>query len=379
MPPTFVQHIPIDSEWAEALVGLRLNVPNSWWPVAGLRRRRSRIAAINLDAPNAFYFEVELDNELGAHYAMRYDSVLLYADEGQPGFLRFRLPMLCPGNPDDKIVRVRVLIGKNGGTMVDDDFTDKEIVDGDEDVDFFDSRDDAVNDANDADDGSYSEGAPATKKKRKKTGGKRATKRNKTLNSTTINPDLVLRSGERDADGEEGDADGYSGGDDDIDSDNDFFENKRYEKSKAKICTKHTDGQPGREIHPIPFGGTADTFCPKVSEEELKGFTDEHGDIRFYRIYKWMLPSFDGDSFYEFLAARMCNYMLHIIKEKGWVPKYYRPSDEKFILADDVSCFFGCQLARSLRGNPSIERCWSTRESLDAIGTCWNPKGWVHT
>ena len=110
MPPTFVQHIPIDSEWAEALVGLRLNVPNSWWP--GL---------------NAFYFEVELDNELGAHYAMLYDSVLLYADEVQPGFSRFRLPVLCPGNPDDEIVRVRVLIGKNGGTMVDDDFTDKEI------------------------------------------------------------------------------------------------------------------------------------------------------------------------------------------------------------------------------------------------------------
>ena len=131
---------------------------------------------------------------------MRYDSVLLYADEGQPGFSRFRLPMLCPGNPDDKIVRVKVLIGKNGGTMVDDDFTDKEIVDGDEDVDFFDSRNDAVNDTNDADDGSYSEGAPATKKKRKKTGGKRATKRNNShrrLNkNTTINPDLVLRSGE---------------------------------------------------------------------------------------------------------------------------------------------------------------------------------------
>ena len=56
--------------------------------------------------------------------------------------------------------------------MVDYDFTDKEIVNGDEDVDFFDSHDDAVNNANDADDGSYGEGAPATKKKRKKTGGK---------------------------------------------------------------------------------------------------------------------------------------------------------------------------------------------------------------
>jgi len=85
--------------------------------------------------------------------------------------------MLCPGNPDDEMVRVRVLTGKNGGTMVDNDFTDKEIIDEDDDVDFFDSRANAVSDANDADDGSYSEGAPATKKKRKKgvtkkTGGK---------------------------------------------------------------------------------------------------------------------------------------------------------------------------------------------------------------
>jgi len=113
-----------------------------------------------------------------------------------------------------------------------------------------------------------------------------------------------------------------------------------------------------------------ETFCPKVSEEELKGFTDEHSDIRFCHIYEWMLPSFDGNSFYEFLAVRMRNYMLHVTKEKGWVPKYYCPSDEKYILADDVARFFGCQLAWSLRGNSSIERCWSTRELLDAIGTC---------
>jgi hypothetical protein len=184
---------------------------------------------------------------------MRYDSVLLYADEGQPGFSRFRLPILCPGNPDDEIVRVRVLIGKNGGTMVDDDFTNKEIVDGDEDdVDFFDSRDDAVNDANDADDGSYSEGAPATKKKRKKTGGKRATKRNNTrrLNNTTINPDLVLRSGEGDADGEEGDADGYSGGGDDSDSDNDFFLRTRGTKNRRRKIGRSTptDDRGGRFI-----------------------------------------------------------------------------------------------------------------------------------
>jgi hypothetical protein len=100
----------------------------------------------------------------------------------------------------------------------------------------------------------------------------------------------VLQSEERDTDGKEGNTDGYSGGDEDSDSDNDFFEQKRNKKSKAKNWTKHTDGQPGREIHPIPFGGTTETFFPKVSAEELRGFTDKHGDIRFCRIYERMLP-----------------------------------------------------------------------------------------
>jgi hypothetical protein len=97
---------------------------------------------------------------------------------------------------------------------------------------------------------------------------------------------------------------------------------------------------------------------------------DAHGDIRFQKTFEWMLPTFEGVSFYEFLLARMCNFMLHSIKDKGWTPMYYRPADEKVISADDVARFFGYQLARSLRGNPLIQRTWSTRESLDAIGTC---------
>ena len=97
---------------------------------------------------------------------------------------------------------------------------------------------------------------------------------------------------------------------------------------------------------------------------------DAHGNIRFHKIFEWMLSTFEGVSFYECLSARMRNYILHSIKDKGWTPLYYRPADGKVISADDVARFFGCQLARSLRGNPSIQRTWSTRKSLDAIGTC---------
>jgi hypothetical protein len=210
MPPTFVRRSPIDSEWAEALVGLRLNVPN-WWPgfVDG-SLNRGRIAAVNLGAPNKFYFEVDLDDELGAHYAMRYDSVLLYVDEGQPGFLQFCLPMLCPCNPVDKMVRVRVLHGKNGGTMVDDDYTDKEFIDEGGDDDDVDLLIAAMTPSRTHH--SYSNGVPATKRKREKGGAttktaeKRAAKHNNKRQhktNATINPDSVLLRGEGGADGEE--------------------------------------------------------------------------------------------------------------------------------------------------------------------------------
>ena len=61
--------------------------------------------------------------------------------------------------------------------------------------------------------------------------------------------------------------------------------------------------------------------------------------------------------------------MIHLMLTPEWKPKYYNPSQNKVILADHVARFFGCQAARMLRGFPSIDKTWSTRESLDAIGT----------
>ena len=121
-----------------------------------------------------------------------------------------------------------------------------------------------------------------------------------------------MLSGKRDADFE-GDADG-----EDLDNDINLFEEKRYEKSKAKNWTKHENGRPGRKIHPIQFTGPAEFFRPNLSEDKLKTMFDKHGNIRFSKIFEWMLPTFDDVSFYEFLLARMCNCMLHSIQTKGW-------------------------------------------------------------
>ncbi len=101
-------HIPINLEWAELLVGLRLIIPNSWWPAYhndGLNL--GRIAAINLDKPQAYCFQVQLDDDEYL-YRMPYESVLLYVDSDQPGFTKFRLPACCPGNPNNEMVQVRV-------------------------------------------------------------------------------------------------------------------------------------------------------------------------------------------------------------------------------------------------------------------------------
>jgi hypothetical protein len=91
------------------LVGLCLNIPNKWWPGfhnGGLNR--GKIAAINLNPSSLYYFQVKLEEESGAHYTMHYDSVLLYLDNKQPGFSQFCLPSCSPGNPEDKVARVRV-------------------------------------------------------------------------------------------------------------------------------------------------------------------------------------------------------------------------------------------------------------------------------
>jgi hypothetical protein len=45
-----------------------------------------------------------------------------------------------------------------------------------------------------------------------------------------------------------------------------------------------------REILPVPFTGENELFTPKVTEEELESFKDTNGDIRFERVFEWMLP-----------------------------------------------------------------------------------------
>jgi len=50
------------------------------------------IAGLDFSDENDRYFQLEVDDEQGAYYNMRYDAILHYADEDQSIFSRFRLP-----------------------------------------------------------------------------------------------------------------------------------------------------------------------------------------------------------------------------------------------------------------------------------------------
>ena len=111
MPSVLSTPIVIDPEWAATLVGLRMKVPEHWWAgCTGNTLCEGEIAAIDFTDNAGRYFQLELDDEKGSHYAMRYDAVLHYADEEHKTFSRFRSRLLseAPPNPTaGEGVRVR--------------------------------------------------------------------------------------------------------------------------------------------------------------------------------------------------------------------------------------------------------------------------------
>ncbi len=185
---------------------------------------------------------------------MRYDFVLLYADNTQPGFLQFCLPLCCPGNPEDEVVLVQVQ--KKIGWMVNNDYTNMEdVAVNKEAIEFNNCNNDNQkngddnncnndNDDDDDDDVLYSKvtaikkrkkgmrSKPMTSKKRKPKGTTKRNNKSRHNSNTSINHDFVV-CGKGDAD-VEGDADGKKS-----DKVVDLFKEKRYKKTNTANWTKH--------------------------------------------------------------------------------------------------------------------------------------------
>ena len=258
------ENITIDTEWAESLVGLRMQVPGHWWPgFSGNELNPGTIRALDFNEASSRFFQLELDSELGAFYPMRYDAVLHYADEVHPCFSRYRLPNEPPSNPRDENVSVR--------------------------------RQQRPDDSEEED-----------------------------SEEETVNHNI-------------------------------------YKMTDPKDWRKIEGRSRGRTVEPIPFtrsDGNADgdeMFNVKITEEELAALKDKDGDIRFYKVFEWLLPQYGGVHFWEFIAARMRNYMIHIMNTQAYKPHFYNPEKEVVITAGHVTRFFGCQMGRMLRGFPSID------------------------
>jgi hypothetical protein len=67
------------------------------------------------------------------------------------------------------------------------------------------------------------------------------------------------------------------------------------------------------------------------------------------------------------VASQMRVYMIQIMRKRSFWPEHFDPYDGTFIMADNVACYFGCQLACAIMGIPSVEDCWSKQEALNVI------------
>ena len=91
---------PYDREWANSLVGLPMSVPEHWWPgYTSSTLCLGKIIPVGTHANTLNCFILQVHNEPGQRYGMRYDAVYLYADENHRNISKYHLPSDPPGDP----------------------------------------------------------------------------------------------------------------------------------------------------------------------------------------------------------------------------------------------------------------------------------------
>jgi hypothetical protein len=112
----------------------------------------------------------------------------------------------------------------------------------------------------------------------------------------------------------------------------------------------------GWHIDPIPHTGGYNQFTVNMTNMEEHAMKDADGNICFHKMFHWLLPiiGMKNVPFYEFVLSRMWNYMIHIMKNEGYKPRFYNPQGGITITADHVAHCFGCQLCHGRKGMPLI-------------------------
>lgn len=85
-----------------------------------------------------------------------------------------------------------------------------------------------------------------------------------------------------------------------------------------------------------------------------------------WKVVEQLLPKAWGNPYFAWLLIGMCNYMVHLVKNMGFKPRFYNPVEGFVIEEDRVVRYLGCCIAKMLSGNGSSCDCWSTHDSLKA-------------
>eukprot|EP00956_Cyclotella_meneghiniana_P001712 scaffold1870_cov73-Cyclotella_meneghiniana.AAC.3 len=329
--------ISVDREWAESLVGLRMLVESRWWDG---------------------YDDGELNPGTIADVDFDDSAVLKYADETHRSYHTYKLPIGLLADPEDEEVTLAqlanslpphrqptVLHPTHQPTTLHNPTTDDFSVQ--QTSDFHPSDDDASFDHNDNNWSDNEEEANTEDHNFEEPELNNQPEHHTPHQQTTdTNPTKYTRT-------------------------------LPEEWQKIGSVEKDSQGRnvtvTPRTIQPLPFTGTADLFTPNITDVELESLKDANGDIRFESVFELCLPRF-GDNqetdYFEFVAARMRNYMIHIMRTKNFKPRHYNPAPTvgRTIQSNHVARFYGIHMARMTRGFPSIEETWSSREILKHIG-----------
>ena len=78
-------------------------------------------------------------------------------------------------------------------------------------------------------------------------------------------------------------------------------------------------------------------FEVNITEEELLSLKAAYSNIRYEKVVDFLLPNFNGEEYFKWIAARILLYMAHLIWTQEYKPQYYDPEMEKVVLGTHVA------------------------------------------
>ena len=132
------------------------------------------------------------------------------------------------------------------------------------------------------------------------------------------------------------------GGDNNMnDDDGTTVKPSKYTMINPKDWMMHINASRGH-INPVLYTGEAELLVVRLAEGDLEKMSNDHGIIHFHLFFKWLLTLFGKEGFFEFVAARMRNYMVQIMKDQSYRPCHFDPMDKNDFQVDHIARFFWC-------------------------------------